>query len=98
MFVQGFWYGSSLVSTGKRTPAQVLTTFWAALMAVQGVTGFLPQLVVIQKGKVAGAKLLETMAQIQGHEAAPEIQEGEVPIECSGYIEFKKVSIMGHKK
>ncbi|KAF2201090.1 P-loop containing nucleoside triphosphate hydrolase protein [Delitschia confertaspora ATCC 74209] len=92
MFVQGFWYGSSLVVNGKRSAAHVVTTFWAALLCVQAVTGFLPQLIILQKGQVAGARLQAMMAQIQGQETDPGTQEGDTPSRCIGDIEFKQVS------
>jgi ATP-binding cassette subfamily B (MDR/TAP) protein 1 len=33
MFVQGFWYGSSLTRNGPLTSGDVLRTFWACLTA-----------------------------------------------------------------
>ncbi|KAK5065935.1 ATP-dependent permease, partial [Cryomyces antarcticus] len=33
MFVQGFWYGSTLLDSGTKNAGQVLTTFWSALSA-----------------------------------------------------------------
>lgn len=65
MFVQGFWYGSTLINSGKKDPGQVLTTFWAALMATQGIQQILPHLVVLEKGRAAGARLRTIMAQMQ---------------------------------
>ncbi|EOD52858.1 putative abc a-pheromone efflux pump protein [Neofusicoccum parvum UCRNP2] len=60
MFIQGFWYGSTLLDKGE-TPGSVLTTFWAALMACQGFMSILPQLLVMEKGRAAGAKLRAVM-------------------------------------
>ncbi|ORY19823.1 P-loop containing nucleoside triphosphate hydrolase protein [Clohesyomyces aquaticus] len=94
MFVQGFWYGSRLVITGKKSPGEVTTTFWGALMAVQGITGFLPQFIVLQKGKVAGARLLATIARISNQETDPKLEEGQKPYQCAGAIEFKKVTFL----
>src|SRR5947207_805718 len=34
MFVQGFWYGNTLLNEGK-SPGQILTCFWSCLMATQ---------------------------------------------------------------
>ncbi|KAF2177036.1 P-loop containing nucleoside triphosphate hydrolase protein [Zopfia rhizophila CBS 207.26] len=92
MFVQGFWYGSYLVITEKRTAGQVVTTFWAALVAVQGLTGFLPQFIVLQKGKVAGARLLAMIAQMQQDGKGPETRSGKILDHFSGEVEFKQVS------
>ena len=57
IFVQGFWYGSYLVRTGKKDAGEVLTTFWAALMAAQCVQQAMPHLIVLEKGRAAGEKL-----------------------------------------
>ncbi|KAF2476461.1 P-loop containing nucleoside triphosphate hydrolase protein [Lindgomyces ingoldianus] len=92
MFVQGFWYGSYLVTTGQRNPGQVMTTFWGALIAVQGITGFLPQFIVLQKGKIAGARLLATITRLSKQNIDSEVQGGEKPQRCVGDIEFKEVS------
>jgi ATP-binding cassette subfamily B (MDR/TAP) protein 1 len=91
IFVQGFWYGSYLVTAEKKNPGQIVTTFWGALMAVQGITGFLPQFIVMQKGKVAGAQLQALILQISEHDQALTSSGGRKPEKCSGDIEFNKV-------
>ena len=60
MFVQGFWYGGHLVHTGRASPGDVLTAFWASLMATQTVEQILPQILVLEKGKTA-AKTLQSL-------------------------------------
>ncbi|OCK79569.1 hypothetical protein K432DRAFT_426405 [Lepidopterella palustris CBS 459.81] len=92
MFVQGFWYGSSLIESGKKNPGQVITTFWAALMAVQSITGFLPQIIVLEKGRIASAKLRAVMAQLQDDGMCAGKPEGTIPSNCKGDIEMKQVS------
>jgi ATP-binding cassette subfamily B (MDR/TAP) protein 1 len=91
VFVQGFWYGTHLVRSGDRNVAQITTTFWAALLAIQGITGFLPQFIVLQKGKLAGAHLRLLMRQIsasdQDHETGGHLK----PLRCPGDIEFRQV-------
>ena len=57
IFVQGFWYGSTLVRTRKEDAGEVLTTFWAAFMAAQCVQQALPHLIVLEKGRAAAARL-----------------------------------------
>ncbi|KAF2814612.1 P-loop containing nucleoside triphosphate hydrolase protein [Mytilinidion resinicola] len=94
VFVQGFWYGSTLIARGKRSPGQVITTFWCALVAVQAVTSFIPQLIVIEKGRVAGAKLRAVMAQMQAESNATGDDGGIRPTLCKGDIEFDKVSFV----
>ncbi|OCL04888.1 P-loop containing nucleoside triphosphate hydrolase protein [Glonium stellatum] len=92
MFVQGFWYGSSLVNSGKKNPGQVMTTFWAALMAVQSIIGFLPQLIVLEKGRIAGAKLSAVIAEMQEEGNYPGFVKGVRPQHCAGDIEIKNAS------
>lgn len=96
VFVQGFWYGSHLVSSGQRDIGQVVTTFWAALMAIQGITGFLPQFIVLQKGKLAAAKLQILLKQISKSDKKQELQGDAKPTQCLGDIEFQKVCSLIH--
>jgi ATP-binding cassette subfamily B (MDR/TAP) protein 1 len=93
VFVQGFWYGTHLVKQGDSNVQQVITTFWAALMAIQGITGFLPQFIVMQKGKSAGAHLGLFMHQISASDQLHEAEGQSVPSRCPGDIEFRQVSL-----
>ncbi|PSN70222.1 P-loop containing nucleoside triphosphate hydrolase protein [Corynespora cassiicola Philippines] len=92
IFVQGFWFGSYLVMSGARNTGQVLTTFWAALTAVDAVTAFMPQFVVLQEGKIAGARLRMIFTQISEHNIGLEKQGNVRPGRCAGDIEFREVS------
>ena len=92
VFFQGFWYGSHQIFEGRLNTNQVVTTFWAAMMAVQGVTAFLPQFIVLQKGKIAGARLRVLVAQISQASAMSETAGHLVPMRCEGGIEFRNVS------
>lgn len=89
MFIQGFWYGTTLLDNGL-SPGKVLTTFWAALMAVQGFMAFLPMMMVLEKGRAAGAKLRAVC--VHGSIAEDEAAEGFRPDHCVGDIEMKNVS------
>lgn len=92
VFVQGFWYGSYLVRSGKNSTSQVITTFWAALMAIQGITGFLPQFIVLQKGKHAGAKLRALMHRVSENDEGQELLGSLKPTHCPGDVEFQHVT------
>lgn len=92
IFCQGFWYGSHLVESGNRNAAHVITTFWAALMGIQGITGFLPQFIVLQKGRVAGTRLKALMKDGSGH--IEQLDRGTKPGKCVGKIEFRNVSFL----
>ena len=92
VFVQGFAYGSHLVRSGSLDVSSVITTFWSALLAIGGITGFLPQFIVMQKGKVSGARLRTLMDQISKEDESTESQGQFKPSRCSGDIEFRRVS------
>lgn len=57
MFVQGFWYGGSLVSKGELDPGTVIMVFWSALMAVSSLQNISPQMIILEKGKAASSEL-----------------------------------------
>ncbi|PVH92092.1 P-loop containing nucleoside triphosphate hydrolase protein [Periconia macrospinosa] len=92
IFVQGFWYGSYLVMKGEKNPGQVLTTFWAAMLTVHSITAFLPQYIVIQKGKVAGARLKSLAVRVSKDTFGTEVMGDLKPQQASGNIEFRRVS------
>lgn len=91
MFVQGFWYGSHLVIQGKKDPGQVLTAFWSCLMALQAVEQILPQMIVLEKGRAAGATLAAILTQMGRRRQA--VMTGNLkPRFCEGDIEVRNVS------
>ena len=90
MFIQGFWYGSSLIDDGK-SPGQIMTTFWATLMATNGFMQLLPQMIVLQKGKAAAATLRAVISNPKySQESAI---GGSQPQKCAGDIQLQKVSL-----
>ncbi|CZT18507.1 related to ABC a-pheromone efflux pump AtrD [Ramularia collo-cygni] len=86
MFVQGFYYGGVLIRKGEIGTADVITTFFSAIGAFQAIQGILPQMIVLEKGRTAGATLRVVMAQVlQG----PGLQREKgllVPSSCKGDI------------
>ncbi|OSX58365.1 hypothetical protein POSPLADRAFT_1082762, partial [Postia placenta MAD-698-R-SB12] len=58
MFVQGFWFGSKLVRDGKISPGDVMSVFWACLIATSNLQMCIPQLIVLNKGKFSMAALV----------------------------------------
>lgn len=91
MFVQGFWYGSTLLDSGDMDNGKILTTFWAALMATGGLTQIVPLLIVLEKGRMAGAKLRAVMAEMQKGGKDNGEAEHTVPARCTGDVEFQDV-------
>ncbi|KAF2625903.1 multidrug resistance protein-like protein 2 [Macroventuria anomochaeta] len=92
VFVQGFAYGSHLTRTGALDINSVITTFWAALLAIGAITGFLPQFIVMQKGKVSGARLRALMEQMSKEDGPHESQGEFKPLSCPGDVEFRNVT------
>ncbi|KAL4796759.1 P-loop containing nucleoside triphosphate hydrolase protein [Aspergillus venezuelensis] len=92
MFVQGFWYGSHLVTTGKLDGGEVLRTFWACSTAAQSVESLMPHLLILEKGKVAGAALKNVLYQKVNNRHSRDMQGGLYPTHCEGGIEVSKVS------
>jgi ATP-binding cassette subfamily B (MDR/TAP) protein 1 len=94
MFVQGFWYGSSLARTGKLPPGEVLRTFWACLTAAQSLEQVLPQMIVIEKGKVASIAL-KSIERSPANEKPDNMSNGtRYPEHCEGDIEVKDASFV----
>ncbi|KGO60934.1 ABC transporter, integral membrane type 1 [Penicillium expansum] len=92
MFVQGFWYGSSLARAGKLTSGEVLRTFWACLTAAQSMEQVLPQMIVMEKGKVAGVALKSIIQSGREDKIVSEVKGTRYPEHCEGDIEVKNVS------
>jgi ATP-binding cassette subfamily B (MDR/TAP) protein 1 len=58
MFVQGFWFGAKLVRDGKVSAGDVMSVFWACLIATSNLQMCIPQFITLTKGKFAAASLL----------------------------------------
>lgn len=91
MFVQGFWFGSHLVNTGQKNPGEILTAFWACLMATQAFERIQPEVIVLEKGRAAGAMLKSTLDQMGGGLEIARMSGRIVPLSCVGDIEVKNV-------
>ncbi|TLD18768.1 Nitrogen metabolite repression protein [Venturia nashicola] len=57
MFVEGFWYGSTLIGKNAESAGTVFTAFWSCILAISSLMAILPQMMEFEKGKVAGAQL-----------------------------------------
>ena len=91
MFVQGFWFGSHLVNTGQKNPGDILTAFWACLMATQAFERIQPEVVILEKGRVAGAALKSILDQMEDGFGVSRVSRGTFPLYCAGDIEIKDV-------
>lgn len=93
MFVQGFWYGSHLVASGKKGAGDVLTAFWACLVATQAIEQILPQMIVLEKGRAAGATLKAVLMQMERGRKITNMIGRKLPKYCEGDIEARNVSV-----
>ncbi|KAF8891135.1 P-loop containing nucleoside triphosphate hydrolase protein [Gymnopilus junonius] len=64
MFVQGFWFGAKLVRDGHASAGDVMTVFWACLIASSNLQMCIPQFIVLAKGKSAMVSLLTVAAPV----------------------------------
>lgn len=92
MFVQGFWFGSTLARQGKLTSGEVLRTFWACLTAAQSIEQLLPQMIVLEKGKIASVILQSILRTQPDSKRVSEMRGTLYPKHCEGDIEVNNVS------
>ena len=91
IFVQGFWYGGHLAASGATTPAKVLTTFWACLMATKAYEDITPQLIVLEKGRASAAALKAILDHVGKGKKNSRALDGAAPTFCDGDIEIRNV-------
>lgn len=91
MFVQGFWYGSYLVTSRKLSAGDVLRTFWACSAFAQAIEWLMPHLLILEKGKVSAAALQRTLNDGLEAKSSREMRGALYPSHCEGIIEVKKV-------
>ena len=95
IFVQGFWYGNHLVNTGSKSPGDVLTCFWACLIAMQTADQLSPQFVYLEKGRAAGATLNANIIQIERGRKITNMVGKTSPEDCRGDIQVHNVRFNG---
>ena len=91
-FLGGFYYGSSIVRSGKATTADFITTFFSGLEVANAIKEVLPQMIVLEKGRAAGNTL---HILLEDHKASNQnitVDRDVVPKEVPGEITFSKVS------
>jgi ATP-binding cassette subfamily B (MDR/TAP) protein 1 len=92
MFVQGFWYGSSLVQSGELTSGDVLTTFWACLITVQSIELGVHQLTILERGKIAGETLRSYLLYRSAEKPPLRVRRDRYPDLHTEDIRFQDVS------
>ncbi|ORY57785.1 P-loop containing nucleoside triphosphate hydrolase protein [Pseudomassariella vexata] len=91
MFVIGFYYGAVLVNSGM-SPRDVMTTFYAALTALQAVESFLPMYLMLIKGMSAGQALRLVADDIKHDHPARKMVGSLKPNVCHGDIEINNIN------
>ncbi|KAI1474182.1 P-loop containing nucleoside triphosphate hydrolase protein [Daldinia eschscholtzii] len=91
IFVLGFYYGAVLVNQGSN-PGSVVTTFYAALGALQAIYTIAPMYVSLARGMAAGQELHSITHNIEGGRRIYQMIGSYRPIDCVGNIEINNVS------
>ncbi|KAI0544805.1 P-loop containing nucleoside triphosphate hydrolase protein [Xylaria curta] len=91
LFVVGFYYGAVLVGQGLN-PGSVLTTFYAALAALQAIEAFVPFYLVLAKGTAAAQALRSVARNIEGGRTVHPMMGGYIPRGCLGDVEMRNIS------
>jgi ATP-binding cassette subfamily B (MDR/TAP) protein 1 len=87
----GFWYGGTQVHAGKTDPGDVVTTFWACLIAAKSFEDILPQSFLLVGGQTATRSLLAVLKHINKAKTQTLKVDGLSPQFCEGEIEMQGV-------
>lgn len=90
MYVQAFWFGSTLLNKNEISAENILIAFLGTTMALGSLMQVMPQLLVLEKGKAAGQKLRAVMLQ-NSKERHHRTSRSAMSDTCVGEIEFRKV-------
>ncbi|KAI1347132.1 P-loop containing nucleoside triphosphate hydrolase protein [Xylaria sp. FL0043] len=91
LFVVGFYYGAVLVDQGL-SPGNVLTTFYAALAALQAIEAFVPTYLVLAKGVSAAQALRSVSHNVEDGRTIHPMMGGYIPRVCIGGIEMRNIT------
>ncbi len=88
----GFWYGGTQVHSDSATAGDVITTFWACLLASKCLEDILPQMVVLGHGRVAASSLMAVLSKVTEAKTQSRKTDGLSPKFCEGAVEVRDVS------
>jgi ATP-binding cassette, subfamily B (MDR/TAP), member 1 len=80
------------VRTGKASAGDVLTTFWACLMAMKAIEDILPHMLVLERGRAAGAAMKAILEQVSRGSKIADAKINLTPEYCDGDIQVRHVS------
>lgn len=93
MFVQGFWFGAKLVREHRIGAGDVMSVFWACLIATSNLQMCIPQFIVFAKGKFAMAALLATVYDSQPPSTPKSHRLRKItPSKCFGELALHNIS------
>lgn len=94
IFVQSFWYGSTLVNDGWKDAGEVVRTIWSCLQAAQAASGILPYLMYLKPGQISATVLSNTMKDGGSEETPINTHPDRLqnPKYCEGRVELRSVS------
>lgn len=91
MFVQAFWFGSTMIRKGRLSVGDVVTCFHSCILLGATINGILHQLVTLQKGRVAVKHIFQFL-QPSNHQITSVYVDATDQDALKGDIEFKNVS------
>lgn len=91
IFVQSFWYGSTLVNDGSKDSGEVVRTIWSCLQAAQAASRIIPHLMYLKPGQVSATILSNTMKNGGSEEPPVPSKRLQDPKFCEGHIELRNV-------
>ena len=96
LFVTGFWLGVYLVETGRTTPGNVLTSFYAVMTSFQSVEALGTQWLVVVKGMAAGAAIQSVAggSEKEGKDEAADTSAPAVPAWTPSEVELRNVGLV----
>jgi len=98
MFVQGFWFGSKLVREGKVGVGDVMSVFWACLIASGNLQMCIPLWIVVVRGMESMVGVLLDVVVVGGdsystsHHAQTHNLRKITPSKCTGELAMHSVS------
>jgi ATP-binding cassette, subfamily B (MDR/TAP), member 1 len=91
MFCTGFWYGVSQVNQGLSI-GNILTTFYACLLAAQAMESYQPQFLLLSKGRSAGITLKRVVREMTDRKVT-KLKGALKPASCRGEVRVSNVSL-----
>jgi ATP-binding cassette, subfamily B (MDR/TAP), member 1 len=90
LFIVGFYYGATLINQGADV-GDILTTFYAALSAIQAIDSSVPMYLTVSKGCLAGQALQHIVINDKTDHKMKTMAVNHEPDRCGGDVVFRDV-------